>query len=306
MDINVIINQVLLLFIPIAVGYTIGKLKVVDSSFLKNLSAFLYNVTLPCAVVGALQFEFDTSLVTKGIILVAVSVGIVLVCWALSGLFVKIFKISGATQGVARFALTFSNFSFMGYPIAEAFMGRTGLFYATVFSLPLYALVQSLGVAFVVEEGEKRGFRLKYILNPPMVGVYVGLILFATGYRFPAPIDSTIASLGGMTTPLAMVLVGMSLCANPLKTSFTDYKYYIIALFRLVVIPLGVYGVLTLLNVDKDISRTSTIITMMPVAANIIIVLSSRGLDASKASKAVLITVLLSVFTIPMFGALMF
>ena len=306
MDISTVINQVLMLFIPVVLGWVILKIHVVEEPFIKNLSAFIFNVTLPCSIVSALQVSFNKDLLIKSIIILFVSVSIILITWLLAEIVVKLFKTDAKTSGVLKFALVFSNFSFMGYPVAKAFMGETGLFYATIFSLPLYAFEQSLGIAFIDGDGKRRGFKLKYILNPPMVGVVIGFSLFLSGLRFPAVIGGTLSSFGTMTTPLAMVLVGMNLSRHPLKESLSDIKCYIIALARLVAIPLLVYSGMTLLGFGETVTKASTIITMMPVAANIIIVMSSMGKDSSLAARVVLVSTLLSVITIPLMGIIIF
>jgi len=306
MDISVVINQVLMLFLPIVLGFFIIKAKIVDSNFNKNISSFLFNITLPCTIVSAMQFDFDKGMLLKSATILIISVITVFISWAFSALVAKLLRMRGDEKGLTLYSLSFSNYSFMGYPVAQAFMGPTGLFYATIFSLPYYALIQSLGIAFVSGgEGEK-GFKLRYIINPPMVAVFIGFILFLTGFRFPTAIDGTINSLGSMTTPLAMVLVGLSLASHPLKNAFTDFKYYIISVLRLVVLPLAFFYVLQLIGIPIEICRITAIILMMPVAANVIIVLASMGRDASCASKAVLLSTLLSIITIPLMGQIIF
>ena len=306
MDISIVINRVLMLLIPVVLGWFIIKIKVTERSFIKNLSSFIFNVTLPCAIVSALQVDYDKDLLIKSIIILFVSLSIIFVTWILAEGIVRVLKIKESIAGIVKFALVFSNFSFMGYPVAEAFMGETGLFYATVFSLPLYAFVQSLGIAFIDSEGERRGFKLNYILNPPMVGVMVGFFLFLSGLRFPSVIGGTLSTFGAMTTPLAMLLVGMNLSLHPIKDALTDFRCYLIALARLVIIPLCVFFVMSQLGFGETVTKASTIITMMPVAANVIIVMSSIGKDSSFAARVVLVGTLLSVITIPLMGGIIF
>lgn len=305
MDISVVVNQVLMLFLPIVIGYFIIKIKLVDESFKKNISAFLFNVTLPCTIVSALQFDFEPSMIIKSGLLIVISIVTMFFLWIAGLGTTKLLNMKEHSRNVAVYSLIFSNFSFMGYPVAYAFMGDKGMFYATMFSIPMFAVVQSFGVALLVSNGKKQ-FKLSYILNTPMVAVVIGFVLFLTGWRFPKAIDGTIRSIGAMTTPLSMILVGLALSVKPLKNAFTDYRYYIVALLRLVVLPLALFYLLKLINIDIDICRISAIITMMPVAANLIMTSAAFGKDTSDPAKSVLLTTLLSVVTIPLVGFLLF
>lgn len=305
MDITVVMNQVLLLFIPIAVGYAIAKLRVVDGTFAKNLSAFIFNVALPCSIVSALQFDFDRQLLIKSALLIVISVLIIAVSYVVGLITARALKMKGFSKNVAVYSIVFSNFSFMGYPMAQAFMGDKGLLYATMFSVPLYAAVQSFGFA-LIDSGEKMRFKKTYILNPPLIAVAVGFVMFLCGVRLGGAIDSTVRTFGAMTTPLAMVLVGLTLSLEPLSRAFKNPKFYVTALIRLVLLPLAMFYLLRLAGVDIDICRVSAICTMMPVAANIIVTSAAFGKDTADPARSVLLTTVLSAVTIPLMGILIF
>ena len=306
MDISIVVNQVLMLFIPMVVGYAISKLKVVTGQFSKNLSAFIFNVTLPCTIVTALQVSFDREILIKSGVLVIASAVIIVTLWVFGNLTSKLIKARGQMKNAVIYALMFSNFSFMGYPMAQAFMGEKGLLYAAMFSLPIYVLVQSWGVAITDGDGENHKFRMYYIFNPPLIASFIGLVLFFTGLRFPAALDGTIRSFGATTTPLAMVLAGVILSAKPLGQAFTNIKIYIVAVLRLIVLPLIVFYIMTMLKINIDICRLSAIITMMPVAANVIITSEAYGKDSTEPTRMVLLTNILSIITIPLMGLLLF
>lgn len=305
MNTSVVVNQVLMLFFPVVIGYIIIKLGVVKEEFTKNLSSFIFNVTLPSAIISALQFDFDRQILIKSALLIVISVVVTVFSWAFGLGTAKVLKVKNASKNAIVYSLMFSNFSFMGYPIAKAFMGDEGLIYATMFSLPLYVMVQSWGVALINSEGERK-FKATYILNAPLIAAVIGFVLFLTGLRFPTAIDGTIDMLGSMTTPLAMVVVGLSLSAEPLKNAFTSIRFYVLAILRLVVLPLIVFYALVALNINIDICRISAIITMMPVAANIIVTSATYGKDTTDPARAVLLTTVLSVITIPLMGFILF
>lgn len=305
MDITVVTNQVLMLFIPVVVGYIIARLKVVDGTFSKNLSSFIFNVTLPCAIVSAMQVDFNKEILIKSGLLILISVAIVFLGWIFGIALAKILGTKDFSRRVVMYSMMFSNFSFMGYPVVSAFMGAEGLLYATMFTLPLYITVQSWGVA-LIDGGGNRKFKPQYILNAPLVAAVLGFILFLTGFRLTGAIDGTVRMLGSTTTPLAMTVVGLALTTEPLKKSFSGIRYYGVALVRLVVFPLFVFYLLKGTGLDISLCQVATIITMMPVAANIIVTSATFGKDPTDPARSVLLSTLLSVVTIPLVGLIIF
>ncbi|MBR2476661.1 MAG: AEC family transporter [Clostridia bacterium] len=305
MDITVVTNQVLMLFIPVVIGYIIAKLKVVDGTFSKNLSSFIFNVTLPCAIISAMQVDFNKEILIKSGLLILISVVIVFLGWLFGIVLAKILGAKDFSRSVVMYSMMFSNFSFMGYPVVTAFMGAEGLLYATMFTLPLYITVQSWGVALIDGSGQKK-FKPQYILNAPLIAAVAGFILFLTGFRLTGAIDGTVRMLGSTTTPLAMTVVGLALTTEPLKKSFSGIRYYGVSLARLVVFPLLVFYALKFTGLDITLCRVATIITMMPVAANIIVTSATFGKDPTDPARSVLLSTLLSVATIPLVGLIIF
>ena len=300
---NLIFDQVFILFIPIVIGYFAVKVKIVDDSFAKNLSAFLFNITLPCTIISAMQFDFEPKMLIVSGVIIIIGAVVTFFFWIFGFYLSKTLKASGYEKKIIQYAVAFGNFSFMGYPVAKVFLGDEGLFYATIFSIPVYVLLQSIGMATLLpkKEGDKN-FKLDYVLNPPLIGIYIGFLLFAFQIKLPFFINETINSLGKVTIPLAMALVGLALSKAPLLGSFTNFRAYIITAFRLIIMPLLVYFILRLFNFDEITTKLPVIISMMPIASNIIIVTTNYDGDTVTAAQYVLLSTLFSLITIPLMG----
>ena len=305
MDVMVVFQQVLVLFLLIVVGFFAAKCKLVGADFPKHLSAFLFNIALPCTIVSAMQFDFAPAMLLQSGLLIVIGAAVTAASFGLGILAAKLLRIRGNAKNIAQFAVTFSNFSFMGYPVAQAFFGDEGLFLAAVYSIPLYIFVQSLGLALAEGPGGNRGFRLNYILNAPLISVVVGFALFLLQWKLPKPSEETVRLLGNVTTPMAMVLVGLVLNGSPIRAAFTDWKAYVIATIRLIGLPLLVFAALRLCGVTGNLAMLPAVITMMPVAANIVMMSAAYGKDVTDAARIVLLTTLFSVVTIPAVGWLM-
>ena len=67
----------------------------------------------------------------------------------------KLFQVREKELGIYKFLILFSNVGFMGFPVIEAIYGDIGIVYASLFNLPFYLLVYTVGIYFVALDGEE-------------------------------------------------------------------------------------------------------------------------------------------------------
>ena len=53
-----------------------------------------------------------------------------------------------------------------------------------------------------------------------------------TGWRLPDPVESALASIGSINTPMAMMIIGASLAHSDIRAAFTNPRLYRVALDR--------------------------------------------------------------------------
>ena len=75
------------------------------------------------------------------------------------------------------------------------------------------------------------------LLNPNMIALAIGLVLFVGGIRLPLILDSCVAGFSNVVTPTSMLVIGMVIGDVDLKWVFRQKRPYLICLIRLVLIP---------------------------------------------------------------------
>ena len=115
----------------------------------------------------------------------------------------------------------------------------------------------------------------------------------------PYVIVEPINSIGMMTTPLAMLVIGATLSVYHLKDIFSDYTVYLFTLLIDLIIPILFYPVILLFIKDSMIRGITLIILAMPVANGAVLFARSNGQDEFLAAKTVFISTMLAIFTIP-------
>lgn len=293
---NTIITQVIVLFLIMMVGYISRKRGFINPQVNKSLSELLLNVTLPFMIIASFNFNFSKDMLNLGIKLFLISTAIHIILLLAGSIMYK--KFDEDEYKVLWFITVFSNCGFMGYPVVESIYGKIGLFYAALFNIPFNILIWTAGVFIFSGRGDKQNLR-KAILNPGILSVFIGLVIFLLSIDLPAPVIKTLEMVGSMTTPLSMIIIGSTLADAKIKSIFEGFSVYFGSFIRLIVIPLTVYFILNLFGLKDFYLNIPVIITAMPAAANTVIMAEKYGGNAEYASKIVFLTTILSVATIP-------
>lgn len=254
----------------IVIGFFVWRLGMVDEKFDTSLTAFLLNIALPCMIINSFNAPYSSDEMRNCVILLAISIFYLALCYGIGQLvFVGCGK--SFTGRMLRFGAMFTNFSFVGMPVAQALYGQTGLLYFVVFIAPIRLVYYSAAKPLLSPQGtlhEKMSIinHMKRWLSPPVVAVFVGLLLYITGLKLPAPVDKTISAIGAVTSPLGMILCGISLGKNKVK-SLLRPKYLLMPILRNMIMPAVTTAVMYFLPVDPLVAKTVIIYSALPVAS---------------------------------------
>ncbi|KXG76308.1 AEC family transporter [Thermotalea metallivorans] len=309
------LNQILILFLLLIIGYMSKKFRVISNDMNHDLSSFVLNVALPALIITSLgSFEFSKEMLIKSGNLFMISWGVYALSIAVSYGIPRILKAEGTDRDIFQFMIVFSNVGFMGYPVVNAVFGEKGVFYAALYNLPFNILLWSFGVMVLsrpaMEKGkpvlDRRGSLLiRQLFNPGLVAVFIGFAMFMMSFRLPGPIFKTLKMVGDVTTPMSMVFIGSILADIHVKEIFSNVNIFIVSAVRLVIVPMLVWLILKQFPLDEIMVGIPVVIAAMPVAANCAILATRYGNDYYLASQAVFISTMLSMITIPLIVALL-
>lgn len=306
MDFFVTLNQILILFILLLAGFVIRKLKIVDDTFSKNLSNFLFNIVFPAMIIHSMNYPFSIDVLVDSGWLIMISMGIIIFSIVVSEITIKLLKVDALSRNIYQFGIVFSNFGFMGFPVVESIFGKEGVFYASIFAIPIYFMVNSIGI-MMIERGEENTIQMNFknVVNAPIIAVFIGFFIFIFSVKLPTPIEKTIDMVAATTTPMSMILAGIILANSKFSELFSNYKVYIVSFIRLIFLPLCMLWFLKLFNLDLLMIGIPVIITAMPIAANASMLAEKYGGNAYLGAQSVFISTLLSILTIPMIAYLL-
>lgn len=291
-----------MLFLIVAAGYAAKKVGWMDDGIDRGLSKLVLTVPLPAMILAAtLDAESVPSLEQLGsgfVFSLVCYVIMIIAAFALT----FILRIHRGNQGVFRYMMLFGNVGFIGYPVCSAIFGSESLIYVSIFQIPFNLLCFTLGIWFIAQDndyGVKVKFSLKNFLSPCFVCCFAAVILTLLGVHSVPVLGETLSTLGSMTTPASLLIIGSSLANLPLKELIGGGKLWISSFSRLLVIPAAIWFVLHFFVSDPVLLGTLIVLCGMPVATNGTMFCYEYGGNAKTMAQATFITTVFSLVTIP-------
>ena len=310
-----IFKKMMELFLIIIIGYSSFRLGVLGTEVKKALTKVVLFVTLPGTILSAVMNADSLPSVNQiGKILVFAFLSYV-IFFGIAKLVTLLFRFKGKQKGAVEFAIIFSNVGFVGYPVTYAVFGPESTFYTCIYNMPFNVICYSLGVLILTagikaseksEETEKDKKAeiiriLKLIATPSMITSVIALVMAMVGYQGPEILGNTVKIIGDITTPAALIIIGIALAEMPVKEMFTNYKAYLIALISVLATPLIVFLILNpFAGGDKLLIGEAVIIAGMPVATAGTMLCVEYGGDEKFMAQMTFISTALSVVTIPL------
>ncbi|WP_255882905.1 MULTISPECIES: AEC family transporter [unclassified Ruminococcus] len=282
-------QQVLIIFILIAVGFICGKTKLIKEDGAQCITNIVLYAVTPCLMIEAFQREFDPSMLFNLAIVVIAAFAVHIISILIAKL--AIHDKDKSRETVLRFSVIFSNCGFMCLPLEEALLGSEGVFYGGAFVAVFNIMVWTYGL--VAMSGDKKQLSIKKLaLNPGIMGVLIGLTFFLLSVKLPDIVMAPISLLSDLNTPLPMLVIGYYLYKSSIKDALCDKKSYLAIALRLVVIPILSLAILYLCGIRGTLLLSTVIAASAPVAA-------TTTMFATKFNKSVAVSVnLVSLSTI--------
>ena len=290
-------TQVLELFILIAVGYLCGRIRILNDKTVRSITDIVLYIVCPCVIVENFIRPFDTDML-GGLLTAAAAAMCIHIVSAVIAMLVFHDK-KPERNRVYRFAVIFSNCGYMSLPMQQAILGSDGVFFGAVYIVVFNIVMWTFGVW--LSSGDRSSLSVKkIILNPCIIGMVVGFVIFLTSLPVPEIIEKPVGFLASLNTPLPMMIVGYYLSQTRLTDAFKDGKGFICVLFRLIAIPLLAFGGMMLCGIRGTVLMTCVIAASAPAAAATTMFAAKFDNDAKLSVNLVTLSTLLSVLTMPL------
>ncbi len=294
-----IFNQVLILFIIMLIGFIAKKRNIINDTVSKKLSELLLKITSPLLVISSFQVDFTQEIMQNVLIVLIFSIAAHIVSILLGQILFK--RSSTETKKIMKFSAIYSNCGYMGFPLLESIFGKTGVLYGSVYVAAFNVFLWTNGIMiFSNRKKLDRHTIKKALLNPGIVSVIIGILLFTFSLKLPAPAAKAIELVGSMTVPLSMLIIGATIAGCEFKKLLKGWELYYAAAVRLILIPVLAFVVLKLLGLSDMLLKVCVLLVAMPAAATTAIFAELFDGDSIFASRVVVLSTLASILTIPL------
>lgn len=291
------VDSQIILFIYAVFGMLLGKKGIINTKSRRSLVLILMDLAVPMMVLDAFNRHYSREDFSSSLLVIVLSAGFSIFSFLLG--IILFSREEEGRKSVLKYAIMYSNAGMIGLPVVALVFGDKGVFYASMYMVPLRVLQWTLGLSlFTKNSGKKQSFVKNVLLNPVVVVVYIGLLQMALGFVFPQAVGLAIKGLGNTAAPLSMLLLGATLREMNIKM-FVDFKVMLLSLFRLILIPLASIAFTRLLGLDFLASAVCVTLLAMPVANNTAGIAERYGGDYVFASACVCVSTVFSLFTVP-------
>jgi len=280
-----ILNTVIPVFLIIAIGFVIGKKRKIDVQPIVDLIVYIAGPSLIFVSLAKSNIELNDFLT-----MVIVTVVFTSILWLLAYI---IFKITKSKNYGLYLPMAHGNTGYLGWPIALFAFGIAGLSRAVIFDAVASVFLFSLGIYVVHRRNE-----LKEIFKIPLIYALILGFLF-NFFKIPVPkmAFSALEMIGMITIPAALLVLGYKLTEIKLKSAKIAF---LASLFKIGIGFLVAFLIVALFSITGITRNIILLEASMPSAVFTMILCQKYKRDAALVASTVLISTIISIFTIPL------
>lgn len=291
-------NVVLPLFLCMALGYFLKRIKLYDDATLKTINKLVFKVFLPIYLFKSV-YSTDLSAAFNGKLILFAVIG--LVAWFLFlMLIVPMMEKENSKRGVMVQAMFRSNFVLYGLPVATSLCGEENI---GATSLLIGIVVPIFNVLAVITLETFRGGKPSVkkmtkgiVTNPLIIASVIGIAFYFLNIKLPSAVEKTVTDLSRVATPLALVALGGEFKFSKVKRNLKQLIISVIG--KLVVSPLIIVAVGIMLGFRDETLVPVLLMSGAPAAVSSYTMAQQMGGDGELAGEIVVFTTGISILTI--------
>ncbi len=293
-------KQILSLFLIMACGFLIVRLRLLKSSDSRMLSVLSIYLIVPCVIVKAFQIELTEQVRNGFLLAVVAAVGTHICLLVLSFILKRLLRL----DAVERASVIYSNAGNLVIPLVTAILGDEWVIYSSAFICEQQIFMWTHGQ--MILSGQRGVNWKKLFLNVNVISIALGLAFMLLHVRLPDILYSSVSALAGTIGPVSMIMLGMLLAEVDLKRIVRNGRVYLVTVFRLIVTPLIMLCLIKISGLAGAVPQGRTILyvsflAMMTPAATMVTQLSQLNDNRPDfASSVNVMTTLLCVVTMPL------
>jgi len=305
------VGSVLSVIAMIAIGFILTRRSWFDANAGPLISKLVITVSLPAYMVSNLMGGYDRARLVSmlpGLPVPFLSMG---TGYLLAILIAALLNVPKGRRGTFASMFSLSNTIFIGLPVNTILFGEASVPYVLLFYMANTLLFWTVSAYGIARDGSILAGKpapviismdaLKRILSPPFISLLVSVTLIMLGVKLPETMLYFFKTLGGMTTPLSMIFIGIVIAGVEWKNLRLERDQFLVLAGRFIVGPLILVLTARWTNLPMLMKQVFLMEAMMPVMAQTPILVGAYGADAKYAGVATSLSTVLSLAAIPLY-----
>ena len=286
------------LFVFMALGYLLNMLGFLGKETKSQMNKLVFKLFLPVSIFVNI-YTSDIEMKNQGG-LIAFAVVTIIAVFVILCLIIPRFENIKSRASVIIQVIYRSNFVLFGLTVTQSIYGDEGVGTTAVLVAIVVPVFNALAVIlFEIFRGGKINFLsiLKgTVTNPLIIASVAGLIVSATGIEIPGFVMETVKDIGGLATPLALIILGATFAFGDLRI----YKMQLVTSVcgRLLLMPAIFLGIGILLGFRNHELVALMSLSASPTAVSSFTMADQMGGDGKLAGGIVVLTSIGAVFSI--------
>ncbi|WP_168797315.1 AEC family transporter [Lampropedia aestuarii] len=285
--------NILVLFLVVGLGFCLARAKWLDESSNSALTKILLNVALPATLILSIGKDYTKpeflALLPNIILPALVILSLMLAAWAGA----KIMHIEKGRTGLFIGVCAMSSTIMMGIPITLAVYGSHGLPFALMTYASQTLIYWTLGLYLLQKDSSQAvdgkslvAKMVKEIFNMPLLAFFVGVVVLLSGLHIPDFIADFFSYLSGMTSGLAMLVIGAIIYITGFKGFRFSREIAVVIAFRFVFAPVLAYALGMALSVPVEMIKITILMVSLPIPNTTVILAKKYEIDVLFATES--------------------
>ena len=287
-----------MIFILILTGFVLYKKKMISDSASKDLSALVVNVCSPGLVIVSM-FNDLSQIPRENVIFVGAITVIFYLFLIFFGYFlVWVLKVPGHLKNAYVLMTVFGNTGFIGIPVALAIIGPESMVYVIVFNFLFNLTIFTFGIMLLKKDNQGKKQSWKDYLSPGLLACIAAFAIYWFHIELPEEIETLAGYYGNACTLLSMIVIGISLAGMKVKDMMKNRRLLVFVFIRFIAFPILLALALRPVLSDLLIREVVLLMAALPVGNFPAMLCEQYGRDPKPIAEGIVVTTILSVFTI--------
>jgi hypothetical protein len=277
----------------------------------KLFSKLVCNLAIPCLMITQFTESFDKDkLLNLGSGLFAPFTSMA-IGYLVAVIVSKIIRVKEGRIGTFRSMFFVSNSIFIGLPVNMALFGEKSIPSVLLYYIANTTFFWTIGVYEISKDAQSNKANvfsfetIKRIMSPPLLSFMFATVLVLFDVHLPKFFLDTCKYFGNLTTPLAMLFIGITIYSVDIKEFKFSWDMLAITLGRFLVSPILIFILCNFANTPLLMKEVFVIQAAMPVMTNTAIVSKRYNADYEYATINTIITTIFSLLVIPIYMLLL-